>query len=70
MSEIKTHIIPLPNAFNTTPLVIDDGKCDACLVLKLCLIADSAAGEYGDVKICKECIDKHFAEAVQELTSH
>lgn len=63
MTETNQYIIRLPDTFGTTPLIIADGKCDACLVRKLCLIADNAVGEYSDVKICKACIDKHFDKA-------
>jgi hypothetical protein len=57
------YVIQTTESYGTEPLIIDDDKCDVCLVFKQCLITDSAAGEYADVKICKSCIDLHFEKA-------
>lgn len=36
--------------------VIGKTTCDACGLEKVCVIADTSMGEYGDVCLCLECI--------------
>lgn len=36
------------------------GICDCCLNEKMCLITDNSGDEYGDIKLCLNCINLNF----------
>jgi|JI9StandDraft_1071089.scaffolds.fasta_scaffold662841_1 hypothetical protein len=43
---------------------IEQAECHACKTTRLCLYIDNSEGEYTAGVICKDCIDKLFAEVI------